>query len=283
MHIGKITFAVVLAVQSLAMASDNVMIDLSVLDNLSGPSIAPHKPMFPVLPPKPVAKKPVVKKMVAKKAVIKASAPEPKAISPKASVEIKAITDDIVVVDREPEAPKPTKEPVLDTPAEAPTIAVPEQTFSDAVSPVEQAAPSIPASSQPEIVASPQPNIVAEPQAAETSSTSLLVDNTVSTASAADDNYLSFAPESDELSVDQLAKLDKIITSFGDISQNKIAIYSYNIDDGVDSFKKKRISLNRAVEVRSHLLKKGLKNFSIKVININADSPKADRVELEKI
>ena len=37
----------------------------------------------------------------------------------------------------------------------------------------------------------------------------------------------------------------------------------------VSVFRKKRMSLNRAVEIRSYLLGKGYKNFSIKVINVN--------------
>ena len=80
-----------------------------------------------------------------------------------------------------------------------------------------------------------------------------------------------------------MSKIDTIIKSFEDTNTNKIAIYSYNLDDGVDSFKKKRVSLNRAVEVRGYLIKQGYKNFSIKVININSNSNKVNTVELEEI
>ena len=65
--------------------------------------------------------------------------------------------------------------------------------------------------------------------------------------------------------------------------KNKIAIYAYNLDNGVDTFEKKRISLNRAVNVRGYLIKQGYKNFSIKVVNVEADSDKINTVELEEI
>ena len=65
--------------------------------------------------------------------------------------------------------------------------------------------------------------------------------------------------------------------------KNKIMILSYKYEDGKDSFKKKRISLNRAIEVRSYLLGKGYKNFSIKVINISGDAEKRNLVEIEEL
>ncbi len=92
-----------------------------------------------------------------------------------------------------------------------------------------------------------------------------------------------FADGVDELTTQQMAEINDIVGKFKNTDKNKIAIYSYNLDDGVDSFKKKRVSLNRAIAVRSFLLKKGYKNFSIKVININSGSDKVNTVELEEI
>ena len=96
-------------------------------------------------------------------------------------------------------------------------------------------------------------------------------------------NSIKFASGVDTLSSEQMSQINSIIGGFKDIEHNKIAIYSYNQDDGVDSFKKKRISLNRAIEVRSYLIKQGYKNFSIKVININSGSDKIDTVEIEEL
>ena len=96
-------------------------------------------------------------------------------------------------------------------------------------------------------------------------------------------SYIVFANDVYELNDEQKAKIDSIVAKYKNTPQNKIAIYSYNFDNGVDSFKKKRTSLNRAVEIRSYLLKKGYKNFSIKVININNESDKSNMVKLQEI
>ena len=94
---------------------------------------------------------------------------------------------------------------------------------------------------------------------------------------------IKFASDVSELTEEQQKQLDAIVASFNNPSENKIAIYAYNLDDGVDSFKKKRLCLNRAVEIRSYLLQKGYKNFSIKVINVDGNSDKTNIVELEEL
>ena len=58
---------------------------------------------------------------------------------------------------------------------------------------------------------------------------------------------------------------------------------AYNYDNGEDVFRKKRQSLNRAIEIRSYLLGKGYKNFSIKVINITDDPAKGNVVEIDEL
>lgn len=78
-------------------------------------------------------------------------------------------------------------------------------------------------------------------------------------------------------------RVDEILASFVDAHNNKIAILSYNLDDGQDVFKKKRLSLNRAIEVRKYLLEKDYKNFSIKVVNVVDEPNKKNLVEVEEI
>lgn len=92
-----------------------------------------------------------------------------------------------------------------------------------------------------------------------------------------------FASDSYELSDANKEKVSAIVDSFEDPKVNKIAILAYNFDNGEDVFKKKRQSLNRAIEVRSYLLGKGYKNFSIKVINITDDAEKGNIVEIDEI
>lgn len=97
------------------------------------------------------------------------------------------------------------------------------------------------------------------------------------------DNKIYFAAEDASLNDVKKSLIDNIISKFGDANNNKIAILSYNYDNGEDSFRKKRLSLNRAVEIRSYLLGKGYKNFSIKVINVTDDITKNGLVEIEEL
>lgn len=92
-----------------------------------------------------------------------------------------------------------------------------------------------------------------------------------------------FAPDSYELTDEDKARLDAVVASFENPSVNKIAIFAFNVDDGKDVFRKKRLSLNRAVEVRSYLLGKGYKNFSIKVVNIDEPGDKENKVIIEEL
>lgn len=92
-----------------------------------------------------------------------------------------------------------------------------------------------------------------------------------------------FAEGSDTLSEAAKEKIDEAVASFENPKINKIAILAYNYDNGQDVFRKKRQSLNRAIEIRSHLLTKGYKNFSIKVINITDDAPRGNVVEIDEI
>ena len=92
-----------------------------------------------------------------------------------------------------------------------------------------------------------------------------------------------FAEGSYELDDIAKEKIDAIIASFDDAKANKIAIMAYNYDNGEDVFRKKRQSLNRAIEIRSYLLGKGYKNFSIKVINITDDAAKGNVVEIDEL
>lgn len=92
-----------------------------------------------------------------------------------------------------------------------------------------------------------------------------------------------FAEGSSELDEVAKEKIDAIISSFDNAKANKIAIMAYNYDNGEDVFRKKRQSLNRAIEIRSYLLGKGYKNFSIKVINITDDPAKGNVVEIDEL
>ena len=133
-------------------------------------------------------------------------------------------------------------------------------------------------------VAAPTPVVEKTPLIEPVQNNNLLIGDQAKVLPTSDkDRSIVFEEGVSDLTTEQMSKIDEIIGHFSDLTTNKIAIYSYNVDDGVDVFKKKRISLNRAIEVRSYLIKQGYKNFSIKVININAGSEKQNVVELEEI
>ena len=73
------------------------------------------------------------------------------------------------------------------------------------------------------------------------------------------------------------------MSSFKNPKVNKISIISYNLSGGENVFQNKRISLNRAVNTRSYLLEKGYKNFSIKIINVEADDDRINTVSLTEL
>lgn len=280
MRFGKLVLLGVFLFASAANAQD-VMVDLSVLDDLETPHKIVSKPLFPVLPKKAEVK---VKKATKQKVAIKPV----KKHKPKKIVEkVKPLDDDIVVVDFEPvskpavapvaEAPKPVVEeskPAVAPVAEAPKPVVEET--KPAVAPVVETPKPAVEESKPAVAP-----VVETPKPAEDPKTDLLVSDKKEPTK--EDSYIRFASDADELNNEQKAKIDSIVAGYKNTPKNKIAIYSYNFDDGVDSFKKKRTSLNRAVEIRSYLLKKGYKNFSIKVINITNASDKKNIVELQEI
>lgn len=76
-----------------------------------------------------------------------------------------------------------------------------------------------------------------------------------------------FDNDSDVLSSIITQQLDDFSEQAIKQNPDKILIEAYHYDNGENSFARKRLSLNRAVTVRSYLLNKGHKSFSIKIIN----------------
>lgn len=94
---------------------------------------------------------------------------------------------------------------------------------------------------------------------------------------------VTFPSDSSELTSDSQQTLEEAAQKFDKNRRKKIAIKAYNFDNGEDSFRKKRVSLTRATEVRSYFLTRGFKNFSIKVVNSSADDEYKDTVEVEEL
>ena len=110
-----------------------------------------------------------------------------------------------------------------------------------------------------------------------------LIPQASTSQATADKEGIRFDEGSYEISAENEQKILSLIASFENPQKNKIAIYAYNYDNGENSFKKKKLSLDRATEIRSLLLNKGYKNFSIKVINVTDSQEKNNLVEIEEI
>lgn len=80
-------------------------------------------------------------------------------------------------------------------------------------------------------------------------------------------DVIAFAGGMSELSAENTARLAAVADGFKRPGESKILIYAYNFNDGGNDFKNKRLSLNRAVEIRSYLMTRGYKNFGIKIVN----------------
>lgn len=96
-------------------------------------------------------------------------------------------------------------------------------------------------------------------------------------------NIIVFDGEETTLTESDKERIIKLVSTFENPGQNKIGIFSYNLDNGEDVFKRKRQSLSRATEVRSFLISKGYKNYSIKVVNVDESSDKVNTVEIVEI
>jgi len=277
-----------------AQTSD-VVVDLSVLDNLS-PSLSSDiaaQPLFPVVKKseaKHVAKKaPARKKAKPARKVVKAkpaakkSAPvkvEVKTEEPKPVVE--AAPTVAVVAEAVPAAAEPQTAAPAENPASLQTDAVQSAVVASVpvvneIRPVTEDEHIVVVDVEPVSSEQPAPAVVEnQPQVKETAEP--VADQTAAAPKVS--NILVFDDDVSDLTEAQKQQLEAIVSSFENPGQNKIAIFAYNLNDGVDTFKRKRLSLNRAVDVRSFLLQKGYKNFSIKVINIDSGSDKINSVEV---
>lgn len=98
-----------------------------------------------------------------------------------------------------------------------------------------------------------------------------------------DNSVIVFAEGEDVLTPEQQKQITSLISTFKDADKNKISIIAYNLDDGENVFQRKRTSLNRAVNIRSHLLSMGYKNYSIKVINVNSGDERINTVKITEL
>ena len=270
-----ILFVGVFVFVSSAHAQDGVYVDLSVLNSLgNGQAAARSGPRFPVVQREPRVSQPRAAKPKPKAVVTKIEA---RPIVVEERVEAIQIPEKVSIETQpEAEAPETVEEAVAveteslfndtDAAENADPLSTIEDHFETSVIHGEddEERPITPQEAELLIPADEEPE--PEPQTARIS-----------------DNRIHFAEGDAGLSDVKKTLIDSIVAQFRDPVNNKIAITSYNFDTGEDTFRKKRISLNRAVEIRSYLLGKGFKNFSIKVINVTDDETKKDLVEISEL
>lgn len=301
------------------VSAQDVYVDMSVLDSLSGDDVVVYsQPMFPVVAGKPKKTTPKAKIMPKAKPAPKTKVAKvvaaPKVEKAKKTVALPA--DSIFkaapaeVKDTVSAAPvaKVASEVEMNNPQAAPLVDLSEKkvesydSSSDWVevvdvepvsvpvaetpampaAPVVLAAPVIPAEVVSGNIATSTP-ITSEPVVVQAPAAPTLLVEPAVVAPTLTSSQITYVESISELNPEQQAQIDKIIAGFENAHVNKIAIFSFNLDDGKDVFKKKRLSLNRAVEVRSYLLQKGYKNFSIKVINVDESSDKINKVEIQEL
>ncbi len=296
------------------VSAQDVYVDLSVLDSLeTDVSVAPA-PLFPVVSPEPRKVKKVVKKTVApKKAKIKkaekaeeinkdkVSIPEKSEVEVKNLKPVKTAMPDLsseqaqiegqpvnkaaaaAILRQQEVAEQPQNQTKNNPPSEgtelisvAP-VEMPQPAADNVSTSKEKPAAESVSEIRPLVpVKQPAENVLPEVKPVVTAAP-------VKARPVAEvSNNIVFADGVFELSEEQKKQIDAVISRFEDPKENKIAIFSYNYDDGEDVFRKKRVSLNRAVEIRSYLLGKGYKNFSIKVINVS-EAAKNNLVTIEEL
>jgi pf11-1 protein len=280
------------------------------------------QPLFPVVKKAPV-KKTVRKKKTPKKTVAPAKPVAEKIPAPKKEEKAIAILPQAPEIPQplaevKPEPVKPTnpitvaddREPVRETVADVDVVRPAETDNGKALSEPKSEETSKPAAAliEPAAKVEPAKTEVSVPAAEETAKAPekaaavqeaenvpaaeteekkeikpLLPVGNKTPAAAEVGRQIFFADDSFEISPENADKIISLIETFEDPRKHKIAIYAYNYDNGENTFKKKKLSLDRATEIRSLLLNKGYKNFSIKVINITDNPEKRNLVEIEEI
>ena len=247
-----------------AQAQDDFYVDLSALDGLDGGFASDEAELlFP-----PVAAETKAKE--APKTVAKAAPkPQPKPVAAKKAAEAPQAKAEV-----KPDLPEPKAEPKTDA-AEANAEAAPAEVEPQTMAvnkPEKVENPAAPAAEQTP-AAEPAPVVKPEPLPMPAlNNKPVVVEPLVAPAEEEEDPTGVFAFGEGLYDVTSVMKLqlDELLKKFENPVANKILIVAYNYDkDG--GFMSKHIALKRSTGIRSYLLNKGYKNFSIKIIN--TDNP----------
>ena len=203
-------------------------------------------------------------------------------------------------------APATETAEISDAPAAPPA---PQETDLVAAAPSAPAAPAAPAAAPitnaPEAPAAPAPDTTMS--ATEMAKTAEPVTKSVAPAPAApaaeeaslppetapepmpatgnDEYSLGFAPDSFEISEAAKAQLDRVIATMGKDDDLRIQLQAYAQGDGTNASKARRLSLSRALQVRSYLIDRGVRStrIDVRALGANVPSGPADRVDIKTV
>lgn len=194
-------------------------------------------------------------------------------------------------------APKVEPEPAGIEPPKAPPL--PVEDTKPAPPPVSE--PIIPDGTKVPAAPSPAPDTTTSPQemleqrssieptpepAAETAAVPPAARDTVATApSGAGEYSLAFGSGSFELSNAARSQLDKIVKNMGSDETMRIQLQAYAEGDTKNASKARRLSLSRALQVRSYLIDNGVRStrIDVRALGANVPSGPADRVDIKTV
>jgi outer membrane protein OmpA-like peptidoglycan-associated protein len=183
-----------------------------------------------------------------------------------------------------PEPVVPNKSNVPDAPSPAPDTTTSPQEMLEQRSDSQPSAPAAPAPvatapSTPEPAPAPKP-------AAETAAVPPAAKDPVASApSGAGEYSLAFGSGSFELNNAARAQLDSIVKNMGSDENMRIQLQAYAEGDSNNASKARRLSLSRALQVRSYLIDKGVRStrIDVRALGANVPSGPADRVDIKTV
>ncbi|WOI09945.1 OmpA family protein [Thalassospira lucentensis] len=203
-----------------------------------------------------------------------------------------------------PEAPKVETKPAEIEPPKAPplpaeeTRQAPPPPAPEPVIPDKSNVPEAP-SPAPDTTTSPQemleqrssnetpvaPAPAPEPAAEAAAVPPAAKDPVVSAPSGAGEYSLAFGSGSFELNNAARSQLDSIVKSMGSDENMRIQLQAYAEGDSNNASKARRLSLSRALQVRSYLIDKGVRStrIDVRALGANVPSGPADRVDIKTV
>jgi outer membrane protein OmpA-like peptidoglycan-associated protein len=183
-----------------------------------------------------------------------------------------------------PEPVVPNKSNVPDAPSPAPDTTTSPQEMLEQRSDSQPSAPAAPA---PVATApsTPAPTPAPKPAAETASVPPAAKDPVASAPSGAGEYSLAFGSGSFELNNAARTQLDSIVKNMGSDENMRIQLQAYAEGDSNNASKARRLSLSRALQVRSYLIDKGVRStrIDVRALGANVPSGPADRVDIKTV